>query len=597
MKKLVSLVLAVAMLLCMCASGVAESGVDLSVGKPFMKYDEPITVSVMASYGASDGNVDQVTSGYWTQAYAERFNINLDWKFVATAEEYNTRVNLMLATGELPDIMTVDLNQLKQMIAADLVQPLDELYDNGWFWDSFYEAMTQDGTFQLDISSSDGHRYAIPWVQPITESVHAMFINNDWLAKVGKSAPTTLDELEEVVYAFTKEDPDNNGKDDTYGFGLNKKLFDLGYEALSLANIMGAYPDYWIKDESGKVVYGSVQENMKPVLEKLRKWYADGCIDPEFTVKSYADVGDNMAANKIGLGFGVQWLWLMGGGLQSRYDNMTEEERDATLGWTAFALPSVDGTTVTKPAAKDRTDGFLVVTKNCKHPEAAAIIANYIHFCGIGPQGSDPTKDGSRPDLVLEYGDHATDPVPLTFSNLWSEWTLNVYHPETLHNNLGRWQHCNDALEQYRTTGKVEEETQKWIDDNYLCATMFQSLLDFEQYGQNMKGRTNAVGTAYTWDNVKFTFGYHTSGETFKYAVESRDAGNVMYDCLGANVTETMEEVWQSLQDKEMQVFTGIITGDLEMSAFDDFVNEWKSNGGDIITDEVNAWYSETFGN
>lgn len=597
MKKLVSLVLAVAMLLCMCASGVAESGVDLSVGKPFMKYDEPITVSVMASYGASDGNVDQVTSGYWTQAYAERFNINLDWKFVATAEEYNTRVNLMLATGELPDIMTVDLNQLKQMIAADLVQPLDELYDNGWFWDSFYEAMTQDGTFQLDISSSDGHRYAIPWVQPITESVHAMFINNDWLAKVGKTAPTTLDELEEVVYAFTKEDPDNNGKNDTYGFGLNKKLFDLGYEAMSLANIMGAYPDYWIKDESGKVVYGSVQENMKPVLEKLRKWYADGCIDPEFTVKSYADVGDNMAANKVGLGFGVQWLWLMGGGLQSRYDNMTEEERDATLGWTAYALPSVDGTTVTKPAAKDRTDGFLVVTKNCKHPEAAAIIANYIHFCGIGPQGSDPTKDGSRPDLVLEYGDHATDPVPLTFSNLWSEWTLNVYHPETLHNNLGRWQHCNDALEQYRTTGKVEEETQKWIDDNYLCATMFQSLLDFEQYGQNMKGRTNAVGTAYTWDNVKFYFGYHTSGETFKYAVESRDAGNVMYDCLGANVTETMEEVWQSLQDKEMQVFTGIITGDLEMSAFDDFVNEWKSNGGDIITDEVNAWYSETFGN
>lgn len=72
------------------------------------------------------------------------------------------------------------------MIAADLVQPLDELYDNGWFWDSFYEAMTQDGTFQLDISSSDGHRYAIPWVQPITESVHAMFINNDWLAKVGQ---------------------------------------------------------------------------------------------------------------------------------------------------------------------------------------------------------------------------------------------------------------------------------------------------------------------------------------------------------------------------------------------------------------------------
>jgi len=596
MKKLVALVLSVAMLLTMCVSGVAESTVDLSVGKPFMKYDEPVTISIMASYGASDGNVDQVTSGYWTQAYAEKFNINLDWKFVATAEEYNTRVNLMLATGDVPDIMTVDLNQLNQMIDAGLVQPLDSLYDNGWFWDSFYEAMTQDGTFQLDISSRDGHRYAIPWVQPITESVHAMFVNNDWLAKVGKSAPTTLDELEEVIYAFTKEDPDGNGKDDTYGLGLNKKLFDLGYEALSLANIMGAYPDYWIKDADGKVVYGSVQENMKPVLEKLRKWYADGCIDPEFTVKSYADEGDLMASNQIGLGFGVQWLWLMGGGLQSRYDNMTEEERDATLGWTAYALPSVDGATVTKPAAKDRTDGFLVVTKNCKHPEAAAIMANYIHFCGIGPQGSDPTKDGSRPDLALEYGNHNTDPVSLTFSNLWSEWTLNGYHPETLHNNLGRWERLNDAIEQYRTTGKVEEATQKWISDNYLCANVFQSLMDFEQYGQHMEGRLNALGNPYTWNNVKYYFGYHTSGETFNYAVKCREAGNIVYDCLGANVTETMEEVWASLQDKEMQVFTGIITGDLEMSAFDDFVNEWKANGGDMITEEVNAWYSEVFG-
>ena len=174
MKKLVALVLTAAMLLTMCVSGVAEGAVDLSVGKPFMKYDEPVTISIMASYGASDGNVDQVTSGYWTQAYAEKFNIVLDWKFVATAEEYNTRVNLMLTSGDVPDIMTVDLNQLNQMIDADMVQPLDDLYNNGWFWSGFYEAMTQDGTFQLDISSRDGHRYSIPWVQPITESVHGL---------------------------------------------------------------------------------------------------------------------------------------------------------------------------------------------------------------------------------------------------------------------------------------------------------------------------------------------------------------------------------------------------------------------------------------
>ena len=592
MKKVLVLVLALSLALSMCMFGSAET-VDLSVGKPFMKYDEPTKVTVMCSYGASDGDVTDVTEGYWPRAYKEFFNLELDYVFVATAQEYNTRVNLMLANGDIPDILQVDLTQLYQMIDADLIQPLDELYDNGWLWETFYNTMTADGTFPIDISSRDGHRYAIPAAQPVTEAVHAMFINNDWLAAVGKEVPKTLDELEEVIYAFTKEDPDGNGVDDTYGIGLSKNLFDLGHEIMSVANIMGAYPDYWIKDDEGNVSYGSVQENMKPVLEKVAKWYADGCIDPEFIVKEFSDEGDMIAQNKIGLAFGVQWLWLQGGSLRSLYENMTVEERDATLGWNAWPLPSIDGETPTRPAAKDRTDGFLVVSKKCEHPEAAAIIANFIHFCGLGPQGEDPTPDGSRPDLVLEYGDHATDPEPLTYSNLWSQWSLNLYSPETLHNNLGRWQHWYDGLTQFRETGEVEKETADWIYNNYLARAGLQTILDFDQYGQHMEGMINsASGNPYTWDNVLYYFGYHCSGETFVYALDCRDKGLIVYDALGAYVTDTMQEVWAQLKDREKQVFTGIITGELPLSAFDDFVAEWKANGGDMITEEVNEFCS-----
>ena len=584
MKKLLAFVLSLTMLLSICAFSSAESD---TTGKPFMKYDEPITLTVMCSYGASDGDVADVTEGIWPRAYKELFNIDLDFTFVATSDEYNTRVNLQLASGDIPDLLMVNLTQLYQMIDADLVQPLDELYDNGWFWQPFYDAMTADGTFPLDISSRDGHRYAIPAVQPVTEAVHAMFINNDWLEATGNAVPTTLEELEKVVYDFTKNDPDGNGADDTYGFGLSKKLWDLGYEAMALAN---AYPDYWIKDENGKVVYGSVQENMKPVLEKLAQWYKDGCIDPEFIVKEYSDEGDLVPVNKVGLGFGVQWLWLQGGGLRSQYTNMTVEERDATKGWNAWPLPSVDGTAVTKPAAKDRTDGFLVVSKNCKHPEAAAIIANFIHFCGIGPQGVDPTTDGSRPDLALEYGDKVERPDEISWDTLWDKWSLNLYSPETLHNNLGRWEHWYAALKQYQATGEIDTELTDWIYNNYLARNELQRLLDFSANGQYMEGMTAASGNAYTWDDVIYEYGYHCSGETFVYAMDCRDSGNIVYDELGAYVTETMQEVWSQLQDKELQVFTQIIIGDADISAFDTFVAEWKANGGDMITAEVNEF-------
>jgi putative aldouronate transport system substrate-binding protein len=38
-------------------------------------------------------------------------------------------------------------------------------------------------------------------------------------------------------------------------------------------------------------------------------------------------------------------------------------------------------------------------------------------------------------------------------------------------------------------------------------------------------------------------------------------------------------------------LFTTIITGSKPLSAFDEFVGQWKKLGGDKITDEVNRWY------
>ena len=576
MKKAIALTLACILMLSLFTIGSAE---ETQVGKPFMKYNEPITITCMASYTPDGGTVEQVTDGYWTQAIAEKFNINLEYVYVSTPEEYNTRVNLMLAQGNIPDILTVDLNQLHQMVEADLIQPLDSLYEDGWIWETLYDVLVADGTFQLDISSVDGHRYAIPLPQPVTESVHSMFVNNVWLETLGKSVPTTLAELEDVIYAFTNDDPDQNGINDTFGIGLSENLFDLGHEALSLANIMGAYPDHWILDENGDVVYGSVQENMKPVLEKLAQWYSDGVIDPEFTVKSYDDEAALVAEGRLGLMFGVQWTWLMGNwSLSSYYLNSPDPDSES---WSAYPLPSLDGIEPTKPAARDRTDGFMVVSKDCEYPEAAALIANFSRFVYTGPQGSDPTEDGSRPDLALEFD---------YYKHLNDEWTLNLYHPEALIDNLDRWSHYYLALEDIKAGREINPEVAEWIDRNYLARWLFSDILAFAQDGRDM---LDVNGDPATDQWISFQFGFTCSGETFVYAMDCRDKGLIVYDALGAHITPTMEDYWASLQDRELQVFTSIITGQEDIFAFDDFVAEWHRNGGDRITQEVNEWYAQ----
>ena len=51
----------------------------------------------------------------------------------------------------------------------------------------------------------------------------------------------------------------------------------------------------------------------------------------------------------------------------------------------------------------------------------------------------------------------------------------------------------------------------------------------------------------------------------------------------------------QAYLDKlELEYFTGIIMGTRPIEDFDKYVEEWKANGGDQITAEVNEWYAST---
>ena len=52
-----------------------------------------------------------------------------------------------------------------------------------------------------------------------------------------------------------------------------------------------------------------------------------------------------------------------------------------------------------------------------------------------------------------------------------------------------------------------------------------------------------------------------------------------------------MYENWEQRHTLEKQTYTNIIYGNEPIEAFDTFVEEWKAQGGDQITEEVNAWY------
>lgn len=69
----------------------------------------------------------------------------------------------------------------------------------------------------------EGKVYGMAIAPNLTEG-EVMLIRQDWLDRLDLKAPTTIEEFEQVIAAFTNEDPDGNGKKDTYGFTFQVKI-------------------------------------------------------------------------------------------------------------------------------------------------------------------------------------------------------------------------------------------------------------------------------------------------------------------------------------------------------------------------------------
>ena len=79
--------------------------------------------------------------------------------------------------------------------------------------------------------------------------------------KLKLKAPTTIDEFESVMDAFTNKDPDGNGKKDTFGFSLSARNGFSNWMS-DVSFIFGAYtgkfiPGAWQKADDGSLKYGN----------------------------------------------------------------------------------------------------------------------------------------------------------------------------------------------------------------------------------------------------------------------------------------------------------------------------------------------------
>lgn len=541
-----SLLLSLVLVCAMCLPALAD-GAD-----PFKKYDEPVTVTVVKGVTVATDTEDKTQNNEFLKFIENNYGIKLEYKWVTTPEQYSQRIALDLAMDDLADVVVVNATVLGQMIESGQAMDITQV------WADYADELTKElvtpaGSASYEMAQKDGKLYGIPYATPVLESLHGLFLREDWRVKLNLPEPTTFAELEQILYAFANDDPDGNGIKDTYGIGLNKDLYGNGYELYSIANMMHAYPDAWIENAEGKIVYGSVQPEMKTVLETLAKWYKDGLIDPEFTVKTPEQEAELTLTEKLGVFTGVQWAQFMSDALPSLWTNNPESD------WKLWGLPSVDDEAV-KPIVYDNTNQFIVITSKCEHPEAAIVVLNLLHKIGAG----------SATDIL---------PTEDDFRLVWDDWTWMPYTPESIHGNVPKWEAVFAA---------IDNNDPSLVTYNYNALALYNDQMN--KYINHPEYRT---GTDDQKSDIRGQWATRFSGQMFGMATELNAQGMLTFEKRGPLLTETMIDSQATLDKLELEAFTRIITGDADISEFDTFVEQWNALGGEAITNEINAHFGK----
>ena len=194
----------------------------------------------------------------------------------AAGDAFNQKKSAAITSGEIPDLMQVDMNQYYALVKAGLLADLtDELTEGPH--PSLQALYAMGDNRALDTLRINGRIYGIPEVSMNFDGSPIVWIRQDWMDKLGLEAPKTYADLEEIALAFMQSDMDGNGKDDAYGipvlpnfsgaYGGSGNMCDL------FLNVGGAALGLWQKQEDGTVIYGSLMDGAKEALNMLNDWY------------------------------------------------------------------------------------------------------------------------------------------------------------------------------------------------------------------------------------------------------------------------------------------------------------------------------------
>lgn len=547
-KKIISALLVTALLFGGCGNGMEPAGESSGAvtNEPGVSgaADEPITITIAKQLdenaGRYEGN-DDLNNNPMTRLTEEKLGIKIDTVLLGgDATNYDTKLRLALTGAEqLPDVFPVYSTQMiADMIESGQVKAIDddiekympdrikEIYNN--FPQTYYPIM------------KDGKTYGIANC-PVLDDTQVLIIRQDWLDNLGLSAPTNIEEFEAVIKAFTEDDPDGNGKKDTYGFTYQgDSIMNSGWVADPVM-IFSAFtgkmlPGTWQLDENGELAYGSIDSENKEALAKMAEWHKNGWLFQEAAATGAWDAMNQFTEGKAGMFMGRPWA------VDSVKDVVTVDANAVIKCYPVIAQSSGEATY----QSANTNDGYLMFNKDFENMEVFFEYYDWIY------------------DMAFGTGDFKLGYIEGYDYDILSDGSV-VFEPTLFDPSV---------TDPFIPSKTLVTKNQPYVDR----MSAYQEVLDghVDETGAQIKAAATQVANPILFEG---------------YVIANSNKDSQIPNMFNGEPTDTMKKSWEQLQTMEKQAYINIIYGNTPVDSFDQFVEEWNTGGGEQITKEVNDWY------
>lgn len=206
-------------------------------------------------------------------------------------DQIQEQYNLLLASGDLPDIMCLD------SLSVPYPGGPDKAISDGVFlklndymkYAPNYQALREEyGDVKKMTVTDSGNIWGFFTVMPEPQPAYrGLVVRKDWLDELNLPMPSTVDEWYTTLKAFKEK------KNAVSSYFLDKS----GIEKMGLfMSAFGGVDGFFQVD--GKVKFGALEPGYKNYIETMAKWYNDGLIDKNFATG--LDVNAYVTSSKTG---------------------------------------------------------------------------------------------------------------------------------------------------------------------------------------------------------------------------------------------------------------------------------------------------------